>query len=228
MVIELKKINCRTLFVLIFVNILIACKPEHKEIISTLSSYPDGKPREVKIYSDASDSSKYCSILYFPNGRIEQKGNYSKYKMNGSWMWWYDNGQMKDSAELVNEIYVNRRKHWYRNGKIKEMEYIKSRNCKDDCCDGYYVYYDSSGMLSGHKMLKNGSGYDISYKTKGTDSIYTQLHHYVFDGKRIEWAPDSVRLEGQYENGHEEGTWYLYKKGEKTGSVTYLHGKKVE
>lgn len=179
---------------------------DSSNIVTDLNS--DGS-KVVKHYKDRNNFLDYTREYYYPNGQLGSIGQFQNGKMEGKWIWYYENGNRKDEAHLTDGLYNKTRTHWYKNGKLKSIERIEIP-CSKECCDGTILSYDTLGVLTQKNHIKNGLISDTLtyYYPNGKifkKSVYKENKR---NGYYIEYHKNGNKwVEGQYINGYMKGEW---------------------
>jgi antitoxin component YwqK of YwqJK toxin-antitoxin module len=111
-------------------------------------------------------------IDYYMNGQKQIVGNYSDYwgTKNGSFTWFYENGQKFKEATYVNNNLDGSFRSWYSNGdKQEEVTYV---NGQKDGCD---YMWDADGKCLSNSILGGWTYSDhFSYYRNGTWDSYSK------------------------------------------------------
>ena len=159
---------------------------------------------------------------YYPDGRLQSKGEYLKGVKINEWVYYYHNGKIQQKGEFndigqYNGIWI----WYYKNGNIlKEEEYY------NDAADGPAIEYDSLGVV-----ITKGSYID---GLKTGEWVYHVNDHKEIgkfvDGKKIGlwnyyYLDDHLLFEGEFLNGVENGKHiYYYESGKKKEMIEYSTG----
>ena len=136
----------------------------------------------------------------------EMHGSFKNGKKEGSWVSYYDNGQLYSKSVFKNGIRVKPYfEQFHENGEV----WVRGTDFKDGLMHGSYESYYPDGQL-----------YEKGNYTKGER-----------DGSWVEyWDSGRLKMKGDYENGKEEGFWVRYNEdGTKFPlyNGTYKNGVKV-
>jgi len=67
----------------------------------------------------------------YESGKIGMGGSYINGKMDGDWIWWYENGQKKRYTQYKEGSKNGKSIYWYKNGvKKSEIIYDNNRNIR--------------------------------------------------------------------------------------------------
>lgn len=141
------------LFGLLLITTIFSC--HHEKIKVFKRFFNDGKIATANIYDNASDTLNYIEEGYYNTGKLFRRGKYVNGKKDGLWEWWFENGKKSDEATLQQGIYVGQRKHWFPNGKLKQLEVITGE-CFGDCCNGQVINYYENGQVEDESTNLNG------------------------------------------------------------------------
>jgi len=190
---------------LIVISILFSCvkkKVSNERIIST---YKNGKPNRVAIYSiSLKDSSTYLRRKYYESGNLFLEGGIENDKRSGKWIWYWENGNKKDEAFFKSGIYINKRTHWYEIGVLKEVEFISAKGCNEiddancSCVDSTIFYYPN-GKVEEANEAKDGAtnGTLLDYYSNGQKEFEGHYNIGIKEGNFFEW--DSLGQMTSYE-----------------------------
>ena len=81
-------------------------------------------------------------IIWYSNGQINCRTNYTDNKINGLYEGWYSNGQIQCRENYIDDKRDGSHEIWYSNGQL----YIRE-NYIDDKRDGLYEEWCSNGQL---------------------------------------------------------------------------------
>ena len=88
---------------------------------------------------------------YYPNGNLEAVVVYEKNIRQGEAVYYWENGNIKENKNYVNDKVIGTISSYYENGKIKELFSIE-----DGRRDGPATYYDSTGNVIEDVIFENG------------------------------------------------------------------------
>lgn len=88
---------------------------------------------------------------YFPDGKAESVVSFEKNIRQGEAVFYWENGNVKEKRNYVNDKVFGTVTSYYENGKIKELYSIE-----DGKRDGPATYYDSTGNVIEDVMFDNG------------------------------------------------------------------------
>jgi len=140
----------------------------------------------------------------------------------------------RDSAHLIAGKYMYINKHWYPDGKVKKIEYMRpGGDCDSVCCNEHEITYDTTGRIISDLNFNQGkfdSAQILYYYKADANAMFKKYMGYkngIETGKRIEWYGNNKRVEGQYVGGKEEGTWRYYKNNKEYAENIFKNGKAV-
>ena len=97
-------------------------------------------------------------VCFYANNNLKEKGSFKRGLKKGKWISWYENGKIKEITYWSNSLKCGERKLYDENGNITLME-----DYKNDKFNGTVIEY-KSGKIATTKYYKNGVEY--SPKTK--------------------------------------------------------------
>lgn len=105
-------------------------------------SFEDGKPKVIRYYADGDTSKKIGETQFYETGKEKVKGDFDESQRDGSWTYWYPNGNKWSECEYKNGIKHGKSITYFENGNIRyEGKY------KNDVRVGVWNFYDESGKL---------------------------------------------------------------------------------
>ena len=140
-------------------------------------------------------------IFYYPNAQIEQKGKYDKKgRAQGDWKWYYEDGKL-----LREELYVDNLRNGLMTEYTQDDKILTKGEYIDDLKEGLWIYETPEYKEIG------------KYTNDKPDSLW----------KRFYMPKGTLRYEGNYLNGDEDGkhTWY-FSNGKTMIEGNYLGGMK--
>ena len=69
--------------------------------------YENGNIKEQRIYTEKKDTSTYSITKYYLNGQISEKGLMKNGNKEGTWEYWYSDGDMKWTGVFCKGVYIN-------------------------------------------------------------------------------------------------------------------------
>lgn len=108
-------------------------------ILSVTVSYSQRKVnyKQLEAQSGAmyviGETKTYTGRCYtkYDSGKIGLGGSFVNGKMDGDWIWWYENGQKKRYTQYKNGVKDGKSIYWYKNGvKKSEIIYDNNRNIR--------------------------------------------------------------------------------------------------
>lgn len=137
-------------------------------------------------------------------GKLQSKGEFDNDGNKiGKWVWFYNNGKIKETANYLKGNLEGKNKAYYKNGKIK---YTTTYN--NNLLDGLYKFYNEQGALIQEKTFKKGE----------LDGIYNS---YYPVGKLAK------EFNIPYKNGNPIGkVTQFFPNKRKQFEATYINGKK--
>lgn len=140
-------------------------------------------------------------VFFYPNSKIEQKGNFDKRgQLQGEWKWFYENG-----ALLREEIYLDNLRNGMMIEYTEEGKIITKGEYVDDLKEGVWFYETPEYKEIG------------KYVNDKPDSLWKQFY----------MPKEKIKFEGKYVNGDEEGKHlFYYQNGRKMTEGFYSGGLK--
>ncbi len=181
---------------------------------------------------------------YYENGNIEFIQDFKN--KDGITKWFYNNGQIKDSAYTIKGKNQGQAKFWYKNGQVREIS-----NWSNGLQHGLYkLYYENGNQKeltnwtngkpkNCESWYNNGKNKVVKHYTNGLlDSIAKQWYpngnlekHLNFslgkmDGETIKYYENgNIQSEGFYKNGKQNGMFIFYNEnGKSVKKESYLMG----
>lgn len=137
-------------------NITLTVKSFLFLVFISLSSNTNAEERIIS--NEDIESKQY--IVYFDNGKIQEKGYWFDNKNQGKFERFYENGN--PSQVFYFDKYGKRdgvQKYYYENGKVKLIgTWIEGKE------HGDILYYDESGLIVKVKKIYVGNLIDVIYK----------------------------------------------------------------
>lgn len=134
---------------LLVVVLLISCSrndsenPEGNNELTkeVVESFENGQARSEKYYEEGS-LRLVKQVLYYPNGQIQQEGEFKDGRRHGKWISYFENGNKwslnsYDIGNLDGEY-----KTWYENGELNVEGYYTNGQPS-----GNWKYFDENGNL---------------------------------------------------------------------------------
>ena len=212
-------------------SILFGCgRMETKKVVTT---YQNGKPEIIIYLLDKDDTSTYRKEVFYESGKPDYIGHIVKGVKDGTWTWWYENGNKKDQCKYEDGFYVDTVYHWYESGQLMQIEIVAGRTVRTDgCCNcnGTIIrFYENGKTKEKFTSLDNKfQGTYESYEEDGTWKIRTYKNDSLW-GPTTEHIIDSNEVTivvGQYENGKETGLWKWFDKDSVLyETAVYTNGK---
>ncbi len=192
-------------------------------------------------------------VFYFPNGKINVKGQFFNGYKNGKWTWYYWNGNVSTTG---NYKYGDTDGKWeyytedgkldrivnYRNGKRngKDISYYENGKPEYDCefidglLEGVSLYYSPDGQLEHkrlflHDQLLSYTYFDASGKEKTTevDNETAEITIYLKNGKIArQYTVNKGLYQGPYKRYYSTGQLYEisnYKDDDVSGENIYYY-----
>lgn len=188
--------------------ITLSCSNSSQQVIE---SWNNGEPRIIHDL-DPDFEKSYTFREYNNKGQLITEGRIQDGLQQGQWIWWFDNGSIKDIANLVNGEYVGKRIHFNENGDTNQLE-ILYEPCIESCCFGQVIYYKRNKRLVLHELDSLGVTDGICYyfNPNGDTAAIFQYISGLSDGLRVEFQPNGqVSCFGNLEEGIEQGKWILF------------------
>jgi uncharacterized protein len=182
------------------------------------------------------------------NGLLKAKGNFNdSYEKVGEWLYYYDNGVMKEKINYASDKENGKSEGWFENGnKWYDGNYVNGK------AEGVITNYFYNGLVKKVTNYSNDkkNGVEKEYTSKGfllftanytDDEKNGELTYYYANGQKQDEVNykkgksigtyksfyDNGKLEEQGEsvNGFKDGLWTsYYKNGTIKGKTTYKEG----
>lgn len=208
----------RQLLIIVLTIHLLGCNRDVERVMTT---YKDGRPEIIFIYSNEKDSLNYQKNVLFNSGKLDYLGQFVDGKKSGTWTWWYENGNKKDQCTYSEGFYVDTVFHWYEDGKLKQMVIVpllnKIRDGQCKACNGTVTEYFENGKIREKYVAANGV-YDGAYARFDENGGWrTAIYkNNSLEGPTVEHNVDSVGnvviVVGQYKDNKETGYWQWFNK----------------
>jgi antitoxin component YwqK of YwqJK toxin-antitoxin module len=194
--------NKQILYILTIVLIVFQSCDSKKDREITLK-YENGEPKQVKEYPyGRSDSNNYNLIQYNKDGSVEMKGEIRNGKEEGTFIWYYPNGNKKWQETFKQGVSIDTIYCYYESGKLKRKNYPPDQGTRKA-----FEYYETGEL----KIISFISGGDF------IDSNWTGFY-----------KNGEIREIGQVENGRKVGIWKFYDiDSELTDSIDQTGESKV-
>jgi antitoxin component YwqK of YwqJK toxin-antitoxin module len=85
-----------------------------------MSFHPNGKRKEVTTYKEGKQTGAFK--VYDLEGTLVFEGELNDGKKQGLWSYWYDETQMKQQCQYVNDVLSGKCTYWYIDGTVKREE----------------------------------------------------------------------------------------------------------
>ena len=190
---------------------------EGQKIIHT-ETYDDGTIKSIsyhKITRNIIEKIKYQQ--FDRNGQKEEEGTYKDGKMNGLWVYYYENGNIKVEGHFKdgNGADVSDFTGIPQNGRV-----------------GNWDFFYESGVLSQKARYKNGVLEGL-YNVWWENGIKKEKGYYKngkFDRIITSWYENGQKkAEGTFKDGEYDGLWtYWYENGQKKQEVTFKDGVLID
>ncbi len=209
---HLRQNTMKIITFLFILTIIFGCN--QTEIKKIITKYKNGTPKMVYYFPVKNDTLTYRKEYYYESGKINYTGQILDGSKSGVWIWWYENGNRKDKCKYKNGFYVDTVYHWYKNGKIKQLEILSGRKVRTEgcsVCDGNIIRFFENGKLKEKfKTLNNKiQGTYLTYEKNGNWKIRTYRND-TLNGPSTEYIKENgkiIKVYGQYKNGNEDGLW---------------------
>lgn len=161
---------------------------------------------------------------FHTNGRISAKGSFNgEGKKNGPWKYWYDDGNLKSTVDVVDGTTNGKLEVYYANGTVGESSgYVN---------DKYENEFRSYHPLGGMKLKKNAvggvwNGKTTEYHLSGAPAWEYDQKEGKAEGMVKQFFPSgTVEYEGNYKAGQREGTHVQYHPdGTKSSEYNFTAG----
>ncbi len=187
--------------------------------------------------------------FYYPDGKVQSKGEYINGKRNGQWVYYFNNGKVQQKGTYKDEVYVGNWVWYYENGAIRLTEFYNRKGK----LEGTVVEYDElgneitkgeyyNGMREGEWFyhiggFKQVGAFTLGFKNGMWHSYYNDgslLSEGFYDegqpkGKHKTYHTNGVnKSKGKYKAGSKHGRWYTYNElGEPIESLDFEYGELV-
>jgi antitoxin component YwqK of YwqJK toxin-antitoxin module len=165
---------------------------------------------------------------YYYNGQIKEDGYYADGKKNGTWTYWYENGNM-EWKEIYDYGKLKRSTGWHANG-IKSEE----GNFQDNLPFGKWVWWHDNAqkyVQGNFKINKVRDGVWPSWYQNGNKKEKIQYKDNILHGLCTLWydnEDNTKKLEGESKKGKKDGTWTIwYQNGKISEKGSFKNGIKV-
>jgi uncharacterized protein len=203
--------------------IIFSC--HQKDKMKIFDKWDNGNPRIVNYYDNIDGTLTFTRGYFHINRKPGSIGKYVNGKQDGHWLWWYDNGNKMDEATYKNGSYIGERKHWWKNGKLKQIEIITGE-CSGDCCNGKIINYDKNGLIEDEYFMLEGekNGKYIYRYENGQAKKEEYFVNGLREGSYFEWFADGKKwVEGFYKNNKQDGKWIWW---DSLGNIQSKHDMK--
>jgi len=161
---------------------------------------------------------KYLS--WYDDGQIKIKCNYVDGKLNGEHLRWYENGQMYEKCNYINGKIHGEYLKWYKNGQMcGKCNYINGK------IHGEYLSWYENGQMEikcncvdGYKYYEDNY---LEFYENGEIKIK------CLNGEYLKWYDDGIKLaKCKFNNGHLCGEYVeWYKNGDTKLKCNYVDGE---
>jgi len=132
------KKNCLISLLLIFA--FCSCIRETRVMEET---YPDGSPKRECVYKGKDASRELIrETTWYPQNKIQMKGEYKDKKRDGKWIYYYENGNIWSEGFFKNGKSDGKRITHYENGTVFYEGYYE-----EDRRVGIWKFFDEKGKL---------------------------------------------------------------------------------
>jgi len=123
-----------------FLNLLLfSC--QHKKIEVVEESYDNKAPRLVRYYEEKNGNKVLVGEKdYYPDSKIQLEGSYKNDKRDGTWIFYYKNGNKWSEAEYIDGINNGKTLTWFENGNKRYEGFYK-----DGKQSGKWKFWDEKG-----------------------------------------------------------------------------------
>ncbi|HEY8399925.1 MAG TPA: hypothetical protein VIK89_01615 [Cytophagaceae bacterium] len=186
--------------------------------------FPDGKQLKTMYYKGGELNGEF--VEYYKSGNIYSKGNYLNGYYTGEWTIYHDNGKVREIKKYGEKgVPVGVWKSYYENGNLLDE---KIYNAKGQL-NGEYKEYGEDGKLYYTFIYLNDllKSYTF-YKKDGTIASEGKEKSKVIHMKAFYEDGVTMRAEGKYLKGKEDGEWKFYDKYGKLSKIeNYKDGQIV-
>lgn len=170
-------------------------------IILAKGKYYNGDGSEIGDSGVPKNGREGLWLFYYDNGKLKEESNYVHGKLEGTLKVYYDNGNLSEESHYVNGESEGTFKLYYNNGKLKQDSQVRNGKLEGTA----KVYYDS-GKLKKDSQFRNG-------RLEGVSKLYYE------NGKLNE--------EVHYVNDKRDGTVKIYYENGKLKSVCQRKNDKL-
>ena len=158
--------------------------------------------------------------FWYENGQLEQQGNYVNDKEDGLWRFWYENGQLKRQGNFVNGNAEGLWRFWYENGQLSQQGNTVNGNE-----EGLWRFWYENGQLKqqGNYVNDEMEGLWRFWYENGQLKQQGNFVNGNAEGLwRIWYENGQLEQQGNYVNHKEDGLWrYWYENGERKSNEYY-------
>jgi len=197
----------KKLFIIIVLVSVYSCNRGDRMEVS--EKWENGNNKVVRTYENSDDTLTFLYEGYYEDGKPSIRGNKLHGYKNGTWRWWYSNGNMKDEAKFSIGNYIEERKHWRENGTLRLVEYINGE-CIDDCCNGRLVFYNEKGEKMNEFTQKDGQFDGVGYVYYPNGKLSRKFTY--IKGEKQGYSCDyyqngMISAEGNFLNNNKDSIW---------------------
>jgi|GEM_PF-3937238 antitoxin component YwqK of YwqJK toxin-antitoxin module len=182
---------------------------DYSENKKVLKKYPSGKIKQEIIYHSPSDTLYYALVSYYENGQIKSSADFYDGRYHGRMIDYYENGNTKFVGTTTMGFFTGIKYCYSKDGKISQTDSLlricKVNNCN---CDGIITQYYPNGKIHEIYTVKSDQidGEAIFFNENGKIKMKRIYHLGSADGVTTEYY-EEYNIHGQYVNGKEEGEW---------------------
>jgi len=165
-------------------------------------------------------------VFWYPNGKREKEGFYSKGNSQGKWTFWYENGQVMLRGTFLDGVENGTWEGFYPDGtKRFSGEFVAGKE------DGVWAVFGSAGVSLVEGKYADGAkvGPWIYYDDAGKkrDEGAFEADEEAGPWKAF-WPSGAVKSEGGYEAGKRVGVWTWFREdGSEWRKATYVDGREA-
>lgn len=102
---------------LLLAMLVVACAPKTVDVVKL--KHEDGTARLIYTYQiQQNDSVLVYEKQFYPNGKLEQEGQYKEDLRDGKWTYYYENGNKWSEGYFKAALSHGKRSIWYENGQL--------------------------------------------------------------------------------------------------------------
>ena len=199
-------------------------KGVNEVMIAKYGFFDSGIKNFVSNYNDNKQNGLYTR--WNADGIKVEEGTYKNSNMDGTFSFWYDNGNIDKKFNYKDDKVDGLQEWYYKNGvKSKSSEY--SLGVKK----GNFQEWYQSGQLKFNLNYKNNKkdGLQEEYLQDGTKTLESNMSNNKKNGSFKEWANNGkLVFSGNYKDGEMHGLQEYYKFGDENGEPNGIKTESFE